>query len=69
MKCLICDKQTTWKDNPFRPFCSERCKLIDFGNWADENYSVPAEVPPDGIESIEHRDASDDDVPDHARSF
>jgi len=27
--------------NPFRPFCSERCKLIDLGAWADERYRVP----------------------------
>ena len=27
--------------NRWRPFCSERCKLIDLGNWASENYRVP----------------------------
>ena len=43
MKCPNCEKPTVWQDNPFRPFCSERCKLIDFGNWADENYAVPDE--------------------------
>jgi endogenous inhibitor of DNA gyrase (YacG/DUF329 family) len=31
--------------NPWRPFCSERCKLIDLGNWANERYRVPASVP------------------------
>jgi len=39
--CPICGKPTTWQDNPHRPFCSERCKLIDFGKWADEEYRVP----------------------------
>lgn len=29
-------------DNTFRPFCSERCRLIDLGHWADESYRVPA---------------------------
>jgi endogenous inhibitor of DNA gyrase (YacG/DUF329 family) len=29
--------------NEFRPFCSERCKLLDFGDWADEKYNLPAE--------------------------
>ncbi len=43
MNCPICEKPTTNKDNPFRPFCSERCKLIDFGHWMDENYSVPSD--------------------------
>lgn len=33
--------------NPFRPFCSERCKNIDFGAWASENFRVPTEAPPD----------------------
>ena len=28
--------------NPYRPFCSERCKLIDLGDWANENYKIPA---------------------------
>lgn len=27
--------------NSFRPFCSERCKMIDLGQWADENYKIP----------------------------
>lgn len=26
---------------PYRPFCSERCKQIDLGAWADEQYKVP----------------------------
>jgi uncharacterized protein len=29
--------------NPFRPFCSERCKMIDLGAWATESYRVPVE--------------------------
>ena len=36
--------------NPWRPFCSQRCKLIDLGQWADEGYRIPAEDeqnPPD----------------------
>jgi endogenous inhibitor of DNA gyrase (YacG/DUF329 family) len=34
--------------NKWRPFCSERCKLIDLGQWASEGYRVPVEdAPPD----------------------
>ncbi|MGA9770807.1 MAG: DNA gyrase inhibitor YacG [Blastocatellia bacterium] len=40
MKCPICGKPTEWKDNPDRPFCSERCRVIDLGNWASEDYRV-----------------------------
>ena len=29
--------------NKYRPFCSQRCKLIDLGQWADESYRLPAE--------------------------
>jgi hypothetical protein len=30
-----------WSEaSPFRPFCSERCKLIDFGAWADESHRI-----------------------------
>ena len=28
-------------DNASRPFCSERCKLLDLGAWAEERYSIP----------------------------
>ena len=33
--------------NPYRPFCSERCKNMDFGAWASENFRVASEAPPD----------------------
>lgn len=36
--------------NPYRPFCSERCKKIDMGAWASESFRVPAEAPPDDQE-------------------
>ncbi|MFZ5722370.1 MAG: DNA gyrase inhibitor YacG [Pseudomonadota bacterium] len=35
--------------SPFRPFCSERCRLIDLGAWANENYRIPEQTPPDGM--------------------
>jgi hypothetical protein len=36
--------------NPYRPFCSERCKQVDFGAWANEDFRMPAEAPPDDQE-------------------
>ena len=40
-KCPRCQKDTTnAKENKFRPFCSEKCKLIDFGTWANEENSI-----------------------------
>lgn len=41
--CPICKKVTTWEENPWRPFCSERCKLIDLGKWAAEEYRIKGE--------------------------
>jgi endogenous inhibitor of DNA gyrase (YacG/DUF329 family) len=43
VKCPRCGNETPYEGNEHRPFCSERCKLIDFGAWADEEYSLPAE--------------------------
>jgi endogenous inhibitor of DNA gyrase (YacG/DUF329 family) len=36
-----------WEGNSHRPFCSERCKLRDLGNWASERYRIPGERRPD----------------------
>ncbi len=41
--CPICKKITTWEENPWKPFCSERCKLIDLGKWATEEYRIEGE--------------------------
>ena len=44
VECPTCKKSVEWSEtNPWRPFCSERCKLIDLGAWANEEYRVPAE--------------------------
>ncbi len=40
ISCPICKKNTTLKENPWRPFCSQRCKLIDLGKWAGEEYRI-----------------------------
>ena len=46
--CPRCGKPARWSaDNPFRPFCSERCRLIDLGAWAEERYRIAADTPPD----------------------
>jgi endogenous inhibitor of DNA gyrase (YacG/DUF329 family) len=42
--CPICSAAVSWTtENRWKPFCSERCKLIDLGQWATEKYRVPAE--------------------------
>ncbi len=37
--CPRCGNRTAWQDNPHRPFCSEKCRLVDLGRWATEEYS------------------------------
>lgn len=42
VSCPQCGKEMAWdSSNPWRPFCSERCKLIDLGQWASESYRIP----------------------------
>jgi len=54
IKCPGCKKESVWEGNPFRPFCSERCKLIDLGAWAAEEYRIP----------VKPEDESDESSPD-----
>ena len=41
--CPICKNETPWAGNKFRPFCSERCSLIDLGKWASDEYRIAGE--------------------------
>ncbi|MDY7577493.1 DNA gyrase inhibitor YacG [Herbaspirillum sp. RTI4] len=41
--CPTCAAKVEWNEiNKFRPFCSNRCKQIDLGAWAEEKYTIPA---------------------------
>lgn len=50
VRCPQCGKLISWEGNPYRPFCSERCQLIDLGRWLTGDYFI--EVPPEGVEDI-----------------
>lgn len=44
INCPTCQKEVIWtEESEHRPFCSERCKLIDFGEWANEKKSIAGE--------------------------
>jgi endogenous inhibitor of DNA gyrase (YacG/DUF329 family) len=59
-KCPTCNKQAEWKNNPFRPFCSERCKLVDLSKWVSEEYRVPGRpVPGEAVEEDEDQPPPD----------
>jgi hypothetical protein len=48
--CPVCGARVPWNaSSPYRPFCSERCRLIDLGQWASEGYRIPQSQsePPD----------------------
>jgi uncharacterized protein len=51
VNCPQCGKPAHWDpSNRFRPFCSERCRLIDLGAWANENYRIPVSEPAEEID-------------------
>lgn len=50
VRCPQCGGESVWApENPWRPFCSERCKLIDLGCWAAETYRIPAQENSDSV--------------------
>ena len=53
IRCPACGGDSVYaSSNPFRPFCSERCRGADLGAWASEGYRVPARPTlPDGDDS------------------
>jgi endogenous inhibitor of DNA gyrase (YacG/DUF329 family) len=56
---------THWEDNPWRPFCSERCKMVDLGHWTLEQYRIsgkPTEAQGDSSATPGSADREDDDV-------
>ncbi len=56
--CPTCRRPALFdRDNPWRPFCSERCRSVDLGAWANEQYRVAAPAAPEG----------DDELPTAAR--
>jgi endogenous inhibitor of DNA gyrase (YacG/DUF329 family) len=58
VKCPTCGREAEYEGNEYRPFCSERCKLLDLGAWADEEYSLPAqssELTEEDIQEIERK--------------
>jgi endogenous inhibitor of DNA gyrase (YacG/DUF329 family) len=47
VKCPTCRRPVEWSaESPYRPFCSDRCRLIDLGAWFDERHKIPDESTP-----------------------
>lgn len=50
VRCPTCGGDSVYApSNPVRPFCSERCKNMDLGAWASEEFRVPTEAPPEDL--------------------
>jgi endogenous inhibitor of DNA gyrase (YacG/DUF329 family) len=44
VRCPTCKKPASFESsNRYRPFCSERCQILDLGAWADEKFAIPTE--------------------------
>lgn len=54
--CPICKAKVEFIGNKWRPFCSERCKLIDLGEWASEKYGIPGEEQKEEEEKKEEKE-------------
>lgn len=68
VKCPQCGKPTVYAEsNPFRPFCSERCQLLDLGKWAAGQHVIPGEDAKAGTEVNENptESAEEDELPTH----
>jgi endogenous inhibitor of DNA gyrase (YacG/DUF329 family) len=58
VKCPTCGRTVAWTaQSPFRPFCSERCRLVDLGAWFSEQRSIPDETPAEVREGADDPDA------------
>ena len=53
VKCPHCKTQFNYYASKSRPFCSDKCKMVDLGGWFSESYSVASNIDPDDFESIE----------------
>ena len=54
--CPTCHKPVSWDGNTFRPFCSDRCRLIDLQGWLDEQYRFPQDTHSESADVMEHKD-------------
>ena len=58
MRCPICRK-VVQSDGEFIPFCSDRCRIIDLGNWASEKYVISTPVDPQTLEDLPDQQEDD----------
>jgi len=59
VRCPICGKTVPF-DDPNMPFCSDRCRLLDLGSWASEEYVISSDAGPTEIQDLENADRPKD---------
>jgi endogenous inhibitor of DNA gyrase (YacG/DUF329 family) len=64
-RCPICRQPTDSEKGADFPFCSERCKLLDLGNWASEKYVVSEPVIDEPVPEQSEKAAPDQDSHGH----
>lgn len=70
VNCPTCKTKVIWQtESTFRPFCCERCKLIDLGEWADENHKISQPLHRDQNITEEMLDALEDEFLQHNKFF
>ncbi|MFZ8932614.1 MAG: DNA gyrase inhibitor YacG [Bacteriovoracaceae bacterium] len=57
IKCPHCKKEFNYYESKFRPFCSERCKMVDLGHWFSEEYTIPV-----SSAEIDSQESDDDEL-------
>ena len=61
--CPTCKKDSEWsEENTYRPFCSERCKLIDLGEWASDGHAIPGNSEEDELMSEQLKQINPDSL-------
>ncbi len=55
VKCPTCRREIDWGETEFRPFCSERCRLLDLGGWLTERHAIAGEPTGDAPEEPAQR--------------
>jgi endogenous inhibitor of DNA gyrase (YacG/DUF329 family) len=58
-RCPKCGKEVPTENRDFRPFCSERCKLLDLGKWLSGSYNLPVDEDEEEIEPVPPEDSAD----------
>lgn len=63
VKCPTCEKEFNYYSSEFRPFCAERCQMIDMGHWFNESYALPSKevLSDEDIETVIKEQSGEDE--------